>query len=586
MNYRTPGVYVEEISLLPASVAQSETAIPVFIGYTGTASDADGNSLRMTPTRIASLMDFTSLFGAPPVQSMQVSIAAEAPYAPLTVSYPDGPSPFLMHHALNLYFANGGGECFIVSVGGYTDDGDPVVPSYEPLKNGLDTIVNNDEITLVVIPEACRLEPEQQHDLYKDVLAHCNEQENRFGLFDVREDDPDAEEFRDGVGTSFLSHGAAYYPHLKTTIAYSFTPGSVEFSGGPVEGATWQDVDSLRSALEIQKQLGKVKVKMEAAIDEVEDLLAPERRLLLRSMIRETEKAIEYANGALELVNDDDFEAEDIDEAQGEYDAVAALDIDDVLKAAIPGHLDELNSAIGKIEQALDQILAQVNEETGLDAANNEAVREYFTAEYNASIRNLLNAERITMPPSPAMAGIFARVDGSRGVWKAPANVSINRVSAPSVKLTIAQNNRLNVHSTGKSINAIRSFPGRGTLVWGARTLDGNSNEWKYIPVRRFFNMVEDSVKNASARYVFEPNDANTWVKVQAMIENFLIVQWRAGALMGSKPGEAFFVSVGLGKTMTAQDVLNGKMIIEIGMAVVRPAEFIILRFSHKMMES
>jgi uncharacterized protein len=116
--------------------------------------------------------------------------------------------------------------------------------------------------------------------------------------------------------------------------------------------------------------------------------------------------------------------------------------------------------------------------------------------------------------------------------------------------------------------------------------LDGNSNEWRYIPVRRFFNMVEDSVKNASGRYVFEPNDANTWVKVKAMIENFLTTQWRAGALMGSKPEEAFFVSVGLGKTMTSVDVLEGKMIVEIGMAVVRPAEFIILRFSHKMMES
>ena len=120
----------------------------------------------------------------------------------------------------------------------------------------------------------------------------------------------------------------------------------------------------------------------------------------------------------------------------------------------------------------------------------------------------------------------------------------------------------------------------------GARTLAGNDNEWKYIPVRRFFNMVEESVKKATAQFVFEPNDANTWVKVRAMIENFLVLQWRAGALAGAKPDEAFFVKVGLGQTMTAVDILNGKMIIEIGMAAVRPAEFIILRFSHKMQES
>jgi hypothetical protein len=119
--------------------------------------------------------------------------------------------------------------------------------------------------------------------------------------------------------------------------------------------------------------------------------------------------------------------------------------------------------------------------------------------------------------------------------------------------------------------------------VWGARTLDGNSNEWRYINVRRFFNMVEESCKKASERFVFEPNDRNTWVTVRGMIEIFLLLQWRAGALQGAVPEHAFFVKVGLGETMTDLDLLEGRMIVEIGMAVVRPAEFIILRFSHKM---
>ena len=123
-------------------------------------------------------------------------------------------------------------------------------------------------------------------------------------------------------------------------------------------------------------------------------------------------------------------------------------------------------------------------------------------------------------------------------------------------------------------------------MVWGARTLAGNDNEWRYIPVRRFFNMAEESIKKATEQFVFEPNDKNTWVKVRAMIENFLILQWRAGALAGAKPDQAFFVRVGLGETMTAQDILEGRMNVEIGMAVVRPAEFIILKFSHKMQEA
>jgi phage tail sheath protein FI len=191
------------------------------------------------------------------------------------------------------------------------------------------------------------------------------------------------------------------------------------------------------------------------------------------------------------------------------------------------------------------------------------------------------------MPPAAAMAGIYAAVDNSRGVWKAPANVSVNAVIRPAIQISHKEQEGLNVDSTaGKSVNAIRSFTGKGTLVWGARTLAGNDNEWRYISVRRFFIFAEESIKKATEQFVFEPNDANTWVRVQAMIENFLTYQWRQGALQGVKPEHAFYVAVGLGKTMTADDILNGIMNIEIGMAVVRPAEFIILKFSHKMAES
>jgi hypothetical protein len=193
----------------------------------------------------------------------------------------------------------------------------------------------------------------------------------------------------------------------------------------------------------------------------------------------------------------------------------------------------------------------------------------------------------LELPPSSAIAGVYARVDNERGVWKAPANVSLNYVTNLSVKITNEGQESLNVDTTaGKSINAIRAFTGKGILVWGARTLAGNDNEWRYVPVRRFFNMVEESVKKATSQFVFEPNDANTWVKVRAMIENFLILQWRAGALAGAKPEQAFYVRVGLGQTMTAEDILNGYMHIEIGMAVVRPAEFIVLKFSHKLQEA
>jgi phage tail sheath protein FI len=191
------------------------------------------------------------------------------------------------------------------------------------------------------------------------------------------------------------------------------------------------------------------------------------------------------------------------------------------------------------------------------------------------------------LPPSPAVAGVYASVDSNRGVWKAPANSSLASVLGPYFLISSQEQEGLNIDTNGgKSINAIRFFTGRGTLVWGTRTLAGNDNEWRYVSVRRFFNYAEESIKKATNILVFEPNDINTWVRAKAMIENFLTLEWRRGALAGAKATDAFFVKVGLGETMTSLDILEGRMIIEIGMAVVRPLEFIILRFSHKMQES
>jgi uncharacterized protein len=219
-------------------------------------------------------------------------------------------------------------------------------------------------------------------------------------------------------------------------------------------------------------------------------------------------------------------------------------------------------------------------------AASLASYQNQNTGLYNF-VKNALKERFVVLPPSGAVTGIYAATDSNRGVWKAPANISLTNVIEPVIKLDNTRQDDLNVDATtGKSINAIRTFMGKGTLVWGARTLAGNDNEWRYIPVRRFFNMVEESVKKSTYWAVFEPNDANTWVKVRGMIENFLNQQWREGALAGATPKDAFFVKCGLGITMTSQDILEGRMNVEIGMAVVRPAEFIILKFSHKLQTS
>jgi len=199
-----------------------------------------------------------------------------------------------------------------------------------------------------------------------------------------------------------------------------------------------------------------------------------------------------------------------------------------------------------------------------------------------AEVRNNLNV----LPPSGGIAGVISMIDGQIGVFQSPANVSMGSVVSPCINLTSKDQEDLNLPLNGKAINAIRSFPGKGVLVWGARTLDGNSQDWRYISVRRTVIMIEQSLKIASEAYVFEPNEVNTWVAVKGMMTNFLKDQWKQGALAGSVPDDAFSVDIGLGATMTPTDILDGIMRITVKLAVTRPAEFIVITFQQQMQKS
>ncbi len=203
--------------------------------------------------------------------------------------------------------------------------------------------------------------------------------------------------------------------------------------------------------------------------------------------------------------------------------------------------------------------------------------------------KKILGAIKVSLnllPASAAIAGVYTVVDSSRGVWKAPANVSLSAVIAPSITVSNAQQDDLNIPLSGKSICVIRNFIGQGTLVWGARTLNGNDNDWRYINVRRTGIMIEQSIKLAMSSLVFEPNDVNTWVTIKSMVENFLTNLWKQGCLAGAKPEDAFFVRIGLGNTMTANDILEGRLILTMGVAMVRPAEFIIMSFEQMQQKS
>ncbi len=179
---------------------------------------------------------------------------------------------------------------------------------------------------------------------------------------------------------------------------------------------------------------------------------------------------------------------------------------------------------------------------------------------------------RILLPPSGFVAGIYARNDIERGVFKAPANEVVRGLTKFEANINTGRQDVLNP----EGINALRFFEGRGNRVWGARTMSSDP-EWRYVNVRRFFIFLEHSIDKAMQWAVFEPNNERLWTNIKRTVEDFLFVQWKTGALLGSKPDEAYFVACDR-TTMTQLDLDSGRLICLIGVAPTKPAEFVIFR--------
>lgn len=632
--YKTPGVYVEEIVKFPPSVAQVETAIPAFIGYTEKAEKKNGDPLTLKPTRISSLLEYETLFGSALKEtSIAVEITDTVTDGVVERNYlvkePSSPQPYLMFYSLQLYFANGGGPCYVTSVADY----DSGVVTKGDLDKGLAAIRKEDEPTLIIFPDATNLsKADDFYALYNDALTQCNELQDRFTIIDTFSDNEDADptpvkELRDTISNDkdYIKYGAAYYPYLSTILDYHYDEAQVSISHTQHDDASFNDElaaaeaaatsvsDEKTAAATLVADLDTLNTDIQDgdaanAVAKQGDASADVQSIIdsLASVITAATSAVNAANDAgattegtalntaitdpvgafLTLKSDLEGLRADIDAAGNGTAVKAASD-------AANTKVADVDAAIAAIHALIDPAIVDAIEAVvsgsafqSLEGKKLSEVETIDNAAYN-TIKVEIGGMPLPLPPSSAMAGIYARVDSNRGVWKAPANVSLNYVVKPTVQISHEDQRDLNVDTVaGKSVNAIRSFTGKGTLVWGARTLAGNDNEWRYVSVRRFFNMAEESIKKATEQFVFEPNDKNTWVRVKAMINNFLTAQWRAGALAGPTPDKAFYVNIGLGETMTAIDILEGNMIVEIGMAVVRPAEFIILKFSHKMQEA
>jgi len=185
-----------------------------------------------------------------------------------------------------------------------------------------------------------------------------------------------------------------------------------------------------------------------------------------------------------------------------------------------------------------------------------------------------LAGRAVFVPPSGHLAGIWARSDGERGVHKAPANEVVRGAIALETQITKGEHDLLNP----AGINCIRAFPGRGIRVWGARTLSSDP-AWRYLNVRRLFNYVEESILEGTQWVVFEPNDMALWERVKRTANAFLVRVWLDGALFGASPAEAFFVKCDA-ENNTAETIDAGQLIVDIGIAPVKPAEFVIFRIA------
>lgn len=492
---KTPGVYIVEKSAFPNSVVEVATAVPAFIGYTEKA--VNGNkSLLNKPWKISSMAEFRTYFGdAPKPQFSLEEKATENAILFNSKSYvPTRKDRFALYYNMLFFYANGGGPCYVVSVGDYSAE----KVEKDKLEAGIVPLIKEQEPTMLVIPEAVTLETADDcYALQGAMLQHCGYQmRNRVALFDIYNGfkdrkDPDGDvvnKFREAIGSNFLDFSAAYYPWLNTSIVQE---NELDFEN--------LDIEQLKTLL------------------------------------------------------------------QEESDAST---MPDAKKEQVKAYIDQLAAGLPDVERStLHKIFSQIS------PLYREIMKE---------IRNALNL----LPTSAAMAGVYTMVDNTKGVWKAPANVSVATVISPAVNISHEEQEDLNVPLSGKSVNAIRFFTGEGIKVWGARTLDGNSLDWRYINVRRTMIMLEESVRNAAKAYVFDPNVANTWVNVKSMISNFLNGIWKRGGLAGAVPDDAYSVHVGLGETMTPEDILEGIMRVTVLVAIVRPAEFIEITFQQQMQKS
>lgn len=620
VTYAVPGVYVEESNARALSIQSGETAVPVFIGHF--------NSIDGTPLKgcvpVQSWLAFTKRFGA----SDTITIDASNNEVKDTM-------PHLGSYSVRLYFENGGGPCYVLHLSGQDET---------QLNTMAEAIEQCPDITLLVWCERTEKDVEVYQKLGTLLGASATSGGNRgmFLLFDAQA--------TDGQNTDFIvpqvtqpTQVATYFPALATGYVREVSNAGVtvtEFNHKKMVtdvGVSEEEVQkltlaTLQRAIALwegkAKESGNVaqagKTKVDALQKIYDKLCQKDADVALGTVTSEQQQEMinaGVANGGAgkptlatvkdkitslrkqatnsESVKKANALQEIYDNFRQRADAGVKLETatsgqkEAMTEADLPG--DALGSlTLKNLKEKI--IFWEDKVEKGVNAAekakqNAKVLQETYDKCRTAAQQNI--AGSVIARASAAMAGVIARVDRERGVWKAPANVALVGVTelvsvlqdgkAEPIRLDDALNGRL----VDNKINAIRAFHGQGIKVWGAHTMaDLNQTAWRYISVRRLFNAVERDARATLRTMVFEPNNAPTWEAVRSALDHYLFALWRKGALQGETPAQAYFVQIGLGVTMIPDDAANGRMIAKVGMAAVRPAEFIVLQFTQDMVPS
>ena len=552
-EYFSPGVYVEEFDSSPRAIEGVGTSTAGFIGMT-----VKGPTIG-APSLCTSFADFQRQFGG------------------YLSEYSHGPYRYLPN-AVEAFFQNGGTRCFVSRV--IPENAKVAAAQQGPLSLRAAnegkwgnrilmsfTTVNRRKLQLIRKEGPAVYAAKTVAGFAEGDLVEFAGELNRISAIFENTVTFEQDFSGDPVDASLVPKAVVYSVEMDVTVRYE---GDVETYSGVSMNAT--------AANYLGAKLTASKLVMVDALDQVDGIVNPVSAIFGEGKLSGSIAFSGGSDGTMDAVNAGVFIG--VDNGPGKRTGIQSFLENTVASIiAIPGVTipEVIVSLVAHCENEKNRFaiidIPQELVKTGDIIEYRNMIDSTYAAMYHPWIQvfDPVTKKPGFIPPSGAVAGVYSRTDVARGVHKAPANETVS-CTGLSVNYNTGEQDILNP----AGVNLIRALPGQGIRVWGARTASSNSS-FKYVNVRRMFIYVEQSIKNATNWVVFEPNNSSLWARVQMTISAFLENLFRAGMLSGETPAEAFFVDIGP-TTMSQDDILNGRLICEIGIAPSRPAEFVIFR--------